>query len=133
MEQNAQPRSDIDDLQDQSDAVTAHAIGWISSMRARIHVVMELAVAEATLAATSAAAMCLYVAVATLFLLGAWGLLVAGTTLALLQWGVSLYAALLGFALLHIVIAGIFAMRAVKMSRHINLAATRQQLAGDET
>lgn len=112
--------------------VASHAVGWLKSVRSRFHVVARLAVAEAKLAAVSAATVCLLVLLATLFVLSAWGLVVAGFAIAIVQSGVSIFIVLPGLALLHILIAMLLAKRAATVSEDVGFAATRRQFVDGE-
>ena len=70
---------DRDHDQDQDlESVVAHVAGWFAAYRARIRLLGELALAEARLAATSVALMAFLGTVAAVFVLSAWGLIVAG-------------------------------------------------------
>ncbi|MGB5245392.1 MAG: hypothetical protein WBN34_02510 [Woeseia sp.] len=109
--------------------VVSHAIAYVSSVRDRVHLVIELAVAEAKFAAVSAAATALLVLLASLFTLGAWGLAMAGLVVAAIQAGYSLWTVLSALGLLHMLVAAVLAARALTMSRHVAFAETRRQLA----
>ncbi len=100
---------------------------WISATSARIRITTELAFAEARLAAISLTLMVLLGMLSALFLLGAWALVVAGLAAAVVKLGVSLWITLLSLSLVHAIGAWLLWRGAVRLSRYLEFAATRQQ------
>ena len=98
-----------------------------SATSSRIRITTELAFAEARLAATSLTLMVLLGMLAALFLLVAWGLVVAGLVAAALFFGISLWLTLAALSLLHALGAWLLWLGAVKLSRYLEFAETRQQ------
>jgi hypothetical protein len=122
-----------DQGQDQElESVAAHVAGWFAAYRARIRLVTELAMAEARLAATSVALMAFLGTIAAIFVLSAWGLIVAGLVFALLEAGAPLWAVLVLLALGHLIIAGVLARKVLALSKHLGFVATREQLQTSE-
>lgn len=108
------------------------ASGWISAVTDRVRLVSQLAVAEAQLAAMSAAGMVFLAVLAAGLVLGAWGLLMSGTVYALYGVGMSLWIILLLLGLLHIGVAVFLWFRVVALSDRLTFTATRHQL-GEST
>ena len=102
--------------------------GWMSATSSRIRITTELAFAEARLAAISLTLMVLMGMLSALFLLGAWGLVVAGLVAAAAEFGIALWMALAVLSLLHVLGAWLLWRGAVRLSRYLEFAATRQQL-----
>ena len=109
-------------------SVASHASGWLSASVARLKLIAELALAEAKLAASSVALMAFLGTGAAICVLSAWGLVVAGGILALLNAGIPLWAMLMTFALLHLLIAAFAVRKIVALSDLVGFTATRQQL-----
>jgi ABC-type nickel/cobalt efflux system permease component RcnA len=105
---------------------------WMSATRSRIRTTTDLAFAEAKLAAISVALMVLMGMLSALFVLGAWGLVVAGLVAVALKFGISLWLALMSLSLLNVLGAWLLWRGAVKLSRHLDFAATRQQFQNSE-
>lgn len=105
--------------------IATYTLGWLSSIRSRVHIVCELAIAEARLAATSVAVMLFLAVSAAVLLLGAWGLLLAGLVNGLLQFAIPLWAILVGLALLHILAALFLVWRALGLTENLHFSATR--------
>jgi hypothetical protein len=114
------------------DDVVSHVAGWFRSVRARIHVIAELAVAEVKLVALGIAAMCFLAAAAALMLFSAWALAVAAAITIATQHGISPWVALIGFACAHALAGVFFTLRAFSISKTLTFAATRQQLSGKQ-
>jgi hypothetical protein len=66
------------------------------------------------------------------FVLGAWGLLMAGVVTGLLALDVPLWSALAGLAALHALCAGLLLCRVTRLSVHLELPATRRQFGGGD-
>jgi len=111
-----------------SASIATLVAGWMSATSSRIRITTELAFAEARLAAISLTLMVLMGMLSALFLLGAWGLVVAGLVAAAAAFGVSLWIALAALSLLHVLGAWLLWRGAVRLSRFLEFAATRQQL-----
>ena len=99
----------------------------LSATSSRIRITTELAFAEARLAATSLTLMVLMGMLSALFLLVAWGLVVAGLVAAALNFGISLWLILAALSLMHALGAWLLWRGAVKLGRYLEFAATRQQ------
>jgi ABC-type nickel/cobalt efflux system permease component RcnA len=108
-------------------SITTIVADWMSATNSRIRITTELALAEARLAAISVTLMVLMGTLSAVFILGAWGLVVAGLVYALLQFGIPLWLTLISLSLLHALAAWLLWRGAVKLSCHLNFAATRQQ------
>lgn len=108
-------------------SITTIVADWMSATNSRIRITTELAFAEARLAAISVTLMVLMGTLSAVFVLGAWGLVVAGLVYALLQFGIPLWLILISLGLLHALAAWLLWRGAVKLSSHLNFAATRQQ------
>lgn len=108
-------------------SITTIIADWMSATNSRIRITTELAFAEARLAAISVTLMVLMAMLSAVFVLGAWGLVVAGLVYAVLQLGVPLWLTLISLSLLHALGAWLLWRGAVKLSSHLSFAATRQQ------
>jgi ABC-type nickel/cobalt efflux system permease component RcnA len=108
-------------------SITTIVADWMSATNSRIRITTELAFAEARLAAISVTLMVLMGTLSAVFVLGAWGLVVAGLVYALLQFGIPLWLTLISLSLLHALGAWLLWRGAVKLSCHLNFSATRQQ------
>ncbi len=113
------------------DGIIGHAVGWLQATRERVRSVTHLAIAEARLAALSVALMALFGVLAAVCLLGAWGLLVAGMAHGLVQLGLPLWAVLLILGIGHVLGAWLSWRSAMRLSRHLEFAATRAQIRGE--
>lgn len=106
------------------------AQGWVLAAGSRVQLTARLALAEARLAVMSLSLMLLLVVVAAVFLLAAWGMLMAGVVTGLVGWGVPLWMSLLVFGLLHAIGAWLLIRLTFRLSVHLELPATRRQLGG---
>jgi ABC-type nickel/cobalt efflux system permease component RcnA len=97
-----------------------------------MRITTELFFAEARLAAISVALMVLMGVLSAVFVLGAWGLAVAGLVALALQFGIALWLTLVSLGLLHAVGAWLLWRGAIGISRFLNFAATRQQFRESE-
>lgn len=113
------------------DGIIGHVAGWLQATRERARSLTHLAIAEARLAALSVALMALFGVLAAVCLLGAWGLLVAGLAHGLVQLGLPLWSVLLLLGIGHILGAWLCWRSAIRLSRHLEFAATRAQIRGD--
>lgn len=105
------------------------AASWASAAGSRVKLISELALAEAKLAAISLALMAFLAMLAAAFVLGAWGLLVAGLVQGLvMQLQFPLWPVLLVLGGLHALIAALAWRGAVRLSRNLEFGHTRQQL-----
>jgi ABC-type nickel/cobalt efflux system permease component RcnA len=100
---------------------------WMSATSSRMRLTTELAFAEARLAAISVTLMVLMGVMSAVFVLGAWGLVVAGLVAAISKFGISLWLTLASLSVLHALGAWLFWRGAVRLSRYLEFAATRQQ------
>jgi hypothetical protein len=103
------------------------AVGWLTSIPARVHVAAELALAEARLAAVSVAVMIFLATLAALLVLSAWGLMLAGVVHSLVQAGLPLGAILAGIAVVHLLVAVFLTIGAMRMGENLRFRATRAQ------
>lgn len=110
-----------------ADIVTL-AASWASAAGTRVKLISELALAEAKLAAISIALMVFLAMLAAAFVLGAWGLLMAGLIHGLVQLQVPLLPALLVLGGLHALIAATAWRAAVRLCSNLEFGVTRQQL-----
>jgi len=108
--------------------VTDHAAGWFSSARSRAGAMTSLVMAEAKLAAMSAALMIFLAVAAAVCVLSAWGLALAGLAYGLIVWGLPVWSALLVLVVLLAIAAALLWRAAMKASRHLEFSATREQL-----
>ena len=88
----------------------------------------RLAVAEARLAAISAALMAFLAVLSALFVFAAWGLGIAGIVHLFLDLGVTLWVVLLAIAIVHILGAVLLWSTAMRLGRHVEFRATQRQL-----
>ena len=110
--------------------VTELALSWVSAAGSRVRNTAQLALAEARLAAMSVVLMVLLAIVAAVFLLGAWGMLIAGVVTAILELGVPIWTILLALGLIHLLCAWLLIRWTLKLSVHLEMPATRRQLRG---
>jgi uncharacterized membrane protein YqjE len=101
---------------------------WLSSLQKRARVIVELALAEARLAAVSLTWIVAMAVFAIAFVFIGWGMLAVAVTIVLVNVGVPLWGAALGIALLHIAGAAMLLWRAWRLSDHLGFSATREQL-----
>jgi len=109
-----------------ADIVTL-AASWASAAGTRVRLISELALAEAKLAAISIALMAFLAMLAAAFVLGAWGLLVAGVIHGLLQLQFPLLPVLLALVGLHVLVAATAWRAAVRLCANLEFGYTRQQ------
>jgi hypothetical protein len=112
----------------ESASIATLVADWMSTTSSRIRLTTELAFAEARLAAISLTLMVLMGMLSALFILGAWGLVVAGLVAAALQFGISLWLTLAALSVLHALGAWLLWRGAVRLGRYLEFAATRQQI-----
>jgi hypothetical protein len=115
-------------LTPESASIATLVADWMSATSSRIRITTELAFAEARLAATSLTLMVLMGMLSALFLLVAWGLVVAGLVAAAVSLGVSLWLTFALLSLLHALGAWLLWRGAVRLGRYLEFAATRQQI-----
>ena len=101
---------------------------WVAATGSRIKLTAELALAEAKLAAISICLMVFLAMLAAAFILGAWGLLMAGVVLGLLHLQLPLWPILLVLGGLHVLIAAAAWQTALYLSRNLEFPETREQL-----
>lgn len=94
--------------------------------------ISELALAEAKLAAISLALMAFLAMLAAAFVLGTWGLLMAGLIFALLQMQFPLWPVLLVLGLIHALLATMAWRAAVSLSSNLDFGYTRGQFANNQ-
>ncbi len=102
----------------------------VSASVERARLVSRLALAEARLAATSLALMGFLALLAAAFVMGAWGLLLAGLVLGLLQLQLPLWPMLLALAGLHVLLATLAWRFLLALSGNLEFSRTRSQIAG---
>lgn len=113
------------DLEEPAGNILHHATGWFASLRSRIEIGTELALAEAKLAAMSFAFMTFLGIIAAVLFLSAWGLAIAGLVIAVLKAGIALWIIMLTLAAVHLAGAIILAYRLAAVSKNMNFTATR--------
>jgi ABC-type nickel/cobalt efflux system permease component RcnA len=113
-------------------SIGALVADWLSATSSRMRITTELFFADARLAAISVTLMVLMGVLSAVFLLGAWGLAVAGLVAVALQFGIALWLTLASLGLLHAIGAWLLWRGAVGISRYLNFAATRQQFRESE-
>lgn len=101
---------------------------WLSTTGNRVGAVTRLAMAEARLAAISAALMAFLAVLAALFVFAAWGLGIAGTVHLFLDLGITLWVVLLAIAVVHVLGAVALWSAAMRLGRHVEFRATQRQL-----
>jgi len=109
-------------------SIVSLVAAWAAATISRVKLLSELALAEAKLAAISISLMIFLAMLAAAFVLGAWGLLMAGLVFSLLQLQLPLWPILLVLGGLHILIAAAAWRAAVYLSRNLEFPATRQQM-----
>lgn len=102
---------------------------WFAALRSRFEITTELAVAEAKLAATSVAIMLILAVATAVFLLFAWGLVLAGIVYGLLQAGIPVFATLAGLVVLHLLGAVLMARKVFSLSENLRFVETRQAVS----
>ena len=123
----------VPDTAPETASITTIVADWMSATNSRIRITTELAFAEARLAAISVTLMVLMGTLSALFVLGAWGLVVAGLVYALLQFGIPLWLTLISLSLLHALAAWLLwrgAVSSVATSispRHASSSGTRRR------
>lgn len=110
------------------------AADWLSAASSRVKLTTELAMAEAKLAAISLALMAFLGVIAALFVVGAWGLVVAGIVAGLVQAGMSLWISLAIVGVIHVFLAFLILRAALGLGDHMKFSATRRQFmhSGDQ-
>ena len=102
---------------------------WVSEAHSRVKLTTELALAEAKLAVTSVALMMFLALMAAVSVLSAWGLLVAGLVSGLvLAFDAPLWVVLTALGVVHVVVAWWLWSRVVRLTKHLEFSATRQQV-----
>jgi uncharacterized membrane protein YqjE len=109
-------------------SIATLAASWASAAGNRVKLLSELALAEAKLAAISLALMAFLAMLAAAFVLGTWGLLMAGLIHALLQMQIPLWPLLLVLGGLHALLATIAWRAAVALSQNLEFGYTRGQI-----
>ena len=100
---------------------------WTAATGSRVRLITELALAEAKLAAISVSLMVFLAMLAAAFVLGAWGLLLAGLVYGLLQLGWPLWPVLMVLGGLHALLAAAAWKMAVYLSQNLEFSHTRRQ------
>lgn len=103
---------------------------YVSAAGSRVKNTAQLALAEARLAAMSVVLMVLLAIIAAVFLLGAWGMLMAGVVTGINELGVPIWSTLLALGVTHLLGAWLLIRLTLKLSVHLELPATRRQLRG---
>ncbi len=112
------------------ETIVAAAGDFLRAARDQARDTLELAAAEARLAAMTAFTMVVLAILAAALALIGWGLVVAAAAQIGLQAGLSWAQALLGLGALHIVCAWLAWRSAMRMSAQLTLPALRQALLG---
>lgn len=126
------PNSSADASASEETGLIDLASQWVTTAGSRVKVMVELVLAEARLAAISVALMAFLAMLSAAFLLGAWGLLIAGLIYGLIQTGLPLWPIMFVLCGLHILIAYLAWRGAVKLSNNLEFPVTRQQFQHDE-
>ncbi len=108
-------------------SVVSLAASWVSAVSTRIRLITELALAEAKLAAISVVLMMFLAILAAAFMFGAWGFLMAGLVLGLVQLQLPLWPVLLVLGGLHFLIAAIAWRVADRLSKNLEFPASKEQ------
>ena len=114
------------------ETIRAAAGDLLRAARDQLRDTVELAAAEARLAAMTGLTMLVLVLLATAFLLVGWGLLMAAVAYLGLQLGLSWPQALLGLVVLHGLAALLALHSAMRMTRQLTLPALRGVLLGGD-
>ncbi|HET6565921.1 MAG TPA: hypothetical protein VFG52_10950 [Xanthomonadales bacterium] len=109
-------------------SIATLAVEWAFTAGQRVKLISELALAEAKLAAISLALMAFLAMLAAAFVLGTWGLLMAGLIYGLLQLQVPLWPLLLVLGGLHALLATLAWRAAVALSNNLEFGHTRGQI-----
>lgn len=108
--------------------IASLAASWASAAGERVKLISELALAEAKLAAISIALMAFLAMLAAAFVMGSWGLLMAGLVYGLLQLELPLWPVLVVLGVIHAALAFIAWRGAVALSHNLNFGYTRDQI-----
>jgi hypothetical protein len=103
---------------------------WFSLVGSRVGLSTRLVMAEARLAVMSFLLMLFLAVVTAVFVLGAWGVLIAGITLGLSHIGVPVWASLVGFSVAHAIAAALLVAKIITLSERLEFKRSRQQFAG---
>jgi hypothetical protein len=106
------------------------ATTWVSAAGSRVKNTAQLALAEVRLAAMSVVLMVLLAIIAAVFLLGAWGMLMAAVVTGINGLGVPIWITLLALGVTHLLCAWLLIRLTLKLSLYLELPATRRQLHG---
>lgn len=112
------------------ETIRSAAADLLRAARDQFRDTVELAAAEARLAAMTGLTMLVLVISATAFLLVGWGLLMVAVAHLALQAGLSWPQALLGLVVLHGLAAWLALHSAMRMTRQLTLPALRGALLG---
>ena len=107
----------------------ASLVRLVGALRSRILDTVELAAAEARLAAMAGATMLLLVILAAACVVVAWGFLMLALAVVVVKTGLSWPAVALALAVAHLAGAGALLWWALRLSRHLTLPALRESLA----
>jgi len=110
----------------------AIASDWTGTLLQRIRCNAELTIAETKLAAVSFLMMLFLTVVAALFVLTAWGVLLAGATLGLQSVGIPVAGSLTAIGVVQLA-AAVFVFRKIRqLSQSLELPATQAALAAKD-
>lgn len=112
--------------------LTSLASHWVATAGSRVKVMVELAMAEAKLAAISVALMAFLAMLSAAFVLGAWALMVAGMIYGLLQLGMPVWPILIGLFAVHVLIAYLLWRGAVSLSDNLEFNTTRSHFSDNQ-
>lgn len=116
-----------------ADSVTAAASELLQATVSRLRNTLELAAAEARLAAMSGLLMLVLVALTVCFVLVGWGLIVAALANLAVSAGLSWTVVAGAAGLAHLLAAGLLLSWALRLSRHLTLPTLRQALGAGDT
>jgi hypothetical protein len=105
-----------------------HLLHWVDALRSRFNNTVELAAAEARLAAMAGVTMLLLVILAAACVVVGWGFLMLALAILAANAGLSWPGVALVMAILHLAGAGALWYSAMRLSRHLTLPATRESL-----
>lgn len=122
----AEPQSEVES------GLISLASHWVATAGSRVKVMVELAMAEAKLAAISVALMAFLAMLSAAFVLGAWALMVAGVIYGLLQLGMPVWPILIGLFAVHVLIAYLLWRGAVSLSDNLEFNTTRSHFSDNQ-
>lgn len=117
---------------DAASGFAAAATDLVQGLRGHLSSTLDLAAAEARLAAMAGATMLAFVLIGAAFAVVGWGFLVAAAGALAMQAGISWASIALGIGIVHVAGAAGLWLAAMKLSRHLTLPALREALAAGD-